>query len=144
VWALQRATTRNQSCRLHNSRRSLATGGYRRGNLDLYVGAETFPITLLTLNVRIKSVSTDTTSTNCILFEVKGFRIWHAVNDLSECADLSATRTEESTDPFVAFSGHGERVGAGADKNIVGASGSKRISYSSYWHYLWPTSATGI
>lgn len=119
MWALQRATTRDQSCRLHNSRRSLATGSYRRRNLELKIFAETFPLTLLTLKVRIQSVSTNTTPSNCILFEVEGFRIWHSIENCAKCADLPALRADKSADPCSAFSVHVRNLHPCTDKNYL-------------------------
>ena len=76
------------------------------------------PVTRSAVNIRINPIRTHTTPTHCILLKVKGFRIRHAVENCSESAYLSAIRADESADSFAAFSGHGERVGEGTDKNV--------------------------
>jgi hypothetical protein len=78
------------------------------------------PVTRSAVNIRINPIRTDTTPTHRILLKVKGFRIRHAIENGSERSYLSATRADESADSFAAFSGHGERVGEGADKKLGG------------------------
>jgi hypothetical protein len=56
--------------------------------LILQYRSKTFPVTGSTPDIRITPVAIDATSTDGILFEVKDFRIRHAINNLSESADL--------------------------------------------------------
>ena len=88
--------------------------------VELDVLSQPFPFTTFTLQVGIAPISIHAAPTHRILLEVEDFRIWHTVENLSECADVSATRADKGADPFAAFSGHGERVGVRADKKYFG------------------------
>jgi hypothetical protein len=70
------------------------------------------------LNIRILAF-TNTTTTNCILLKVEGFRIGHAVDNLAERAYFAATRADESADSFAAFGGHLGRVLERADRRAL-------------------------
>jgi hypothetical protein len=51
------------------------------------------PVTGFTGNIWITSIAFHATPTHRILLKVKGFRIWHSINNLAERADLLAGRT---------------------------------------------------
>ena len=58
------------------------------------VVSKTLPFAIATLDIRVRPVATKATATNCVLFKVEGYRIWHAVENLAERADLLAGRTD--------------------------------------------------
>jgi len=56
------------------------------------VDEKSSPSTSLTLNIWITSIAFHATPTNCILLEVKGFRVRHAIENLAKSADLLTGR----------------------------------------------------
>jgi hypothetical protein len=69
------------------------------------------------LQIRISSISINTAPTNCILFEVEDFRLWHSVENLSESANLLTFRALKKPDGApTSFCGHGWNVEEGTDK----------------------------
>jgi hypothetical protein len=69
------------------------------------------------LQIRISSISINAAPTNCIFFEVEDFRNWHAVNNLSESANLLTFRAHKEPDGApTSLYGHEYKVNEGTDK----------------------------
>jgi hypothetical protein len=69
------------------------------------------------LQIRISSLSIHAAPTNCIFFEVEDFRIWHAIKNFSESANLLTFWAHKEPDGApTSLCGHEYKVNEGTDK----------------------------
>ncbi len=83
---------------------------------ELDYNSETRPVTCSATNVGIAPIAIHTTSAHGIFFEVKAFRIWHPIDDLSQHSNLRTPRTNQTADSLGSLCCHSSTIGRRTDK----------------------------